>query len=150
MTEDQLNTWISLNVTKVLRRLTDEEYESVVALCEEANSEPHPNLYLTTPWRYVGTRPDYTSKPGLAMQVLKHCMTNLDKLTGRTDFQIVVFFDEGCDEPWCVITDSVKEEDEKIHGKNLASAPSIELAICRFCKNLYDNRTILPPSQTPA
>lgn len=137
-----LNAWIALNVTKTLRRLSDAEYAEVVAMCDEVNEEPHPNLELTTPWRFVGSCPNYTTNGAAAMQVLAHCMKHLDRLTGRTDFQIVVLYDEGSLEPYCVMTDSVKDEDDSTHVKNCAHAETMELAICQFCKNIHTGKRV--------
>jgi hypothetical protein len=134
---DKLDTWLALNVTKTLRRLSDAEYAAVVAWSEEANKEPHPNLEMTMPWRYEGTRPKYTTDPAAAMQVLKHCMMHLDRLTGRTGFQIVVLYDEGSENPWCVVTDGGDDDDDMTHTDNLASAQTMELAISRFARNLH-------------
>jgi len=138
-TEHQrLNTWIALNITKTVRRLSDAEYAEVVAMCEEANKEPHPNLMLTQPHRHEGHVPKYTTDAAASMVVLEYCMKNIDRLTGRTDFQIVVLYDKGSDEPYCIVTDSSKGEDDGTHVKNCASAETMELAICRFCKKLHD------------
>ena len=144
MTEEhkKLNTWIALNVTKTLRRLSAEEYDAVVAMCDEANEEPHPNLELTTPWRFVGCCPNYSTNAASAMQVLEHCMKHLARLTGRADFQIVVLHDEGSPEPYCVTTDSTKDSDDSKHVENCASAETMELAICRFCKNLHTGNRV--------
>ena len=141
MTEEQkLNVWIALNVTKTLRRLTDAEFAEVVKQMEDVNSEPHPNLSLTTPWRYVGCCPNYTTEAAHAMKVLEYCMEHLNRLTGRTDFQIVTLYDEGSVEPFCVVTDSTHDEDDGTHQKNCAAAGTFELAICRFAKNLYASK----------
>ena len=142
-TEHQkLNAWIALNVTKTLRRLSDAEYAEVVAICEEANKEPHPNLSLTQPYRHEGHLPKYTTDAASAMVVLEYCMKHLDRLTGRTDFQIVVLYDEGNPEPYCVTTDSTKDADDSTHVENCASAETMELAICRFCKNLHTGKRV--------
>jgi hypothetical protein len=142
-TEHQkLNAWIALNVTKTLRRISDAEYAVVVALCEEANKEPHPNLMLTQPYRHEGHMPKYTTDATAAMVVLEYCMKHLDRLTGRTDFQIVVLYDEGNDVPYCIVTNSSHAEDDNIHVKNCATAETMELAICRFCKNLHTRNRV--------
>jgi len=146
----KLDLWLALNVTKTLRRLSDAEYAAVVAMCDEANKEPHPNLELTTPWRYEGARPKYTTDPASAMQVLKHCMVHLDLLTGRTDFQIVVLYDEGSTMPWCVLTDSTDSDDDITHTDNCASAETMELAICRFARNLHAAGRVAEPANDQA
>ena len=146
----KLDHWIALNVTKTMRRLTDDEYAVVVAMCEEANKEPHPNLELTTPYRFEGARPKYTTDPAAAMQVLKHCMVHLDRLTGSTEFQIVVLYDEGSLKPWCVVTDSAHDRDDSAHVNNCATAETMELAICRFAKNLHAGACVAEPANDQA
>jgi len=142
-TEHQkLNAWIALNVTRTLRRISDAEYAVVCAICEEANKEPHPNLMLTLPYRHEGHCPKYTTDSVAAMVVLEYCMKNLDRLTGRTNFQIVVLYDEGNKAPFCVMTDSRNADDDSIHVENCASAETMELAICRFCKNLHTGKGV--------
>ena len=147
--QKKLNAWIALNVTRTLRRLTDAEYAAVVTWCEEANEYPHPNLSLTQPYRYEGMLPQDASDPAAAMQVLKICMEQLDILTGRTDWQIVVLFDEGSDKPYVVTTDSSHDSDDDAHVRNCASAETMELAICRFCKNLHARKRVAEPSNAP-
>ena len=146
----KLDLWLALNVTKTLRRLSDAEYAAVVAMCDEANKEPHPNLELTTPWRYEGARQKYTTDPAAAMQVLKYCMVHLGRLTGRTDFQIVVLHDEGSANPWCVITESTDSDDDTTHTDNCASAETMELAICRFARNLHAAERVAEPANDPS
>lgn len=132
----ELESWISLHITKTLRKLSDAEYAAVVEECREINKHPHPNLMLTQPYRFEGTTPKYTRDPADAMQVLEYCMKNLDHLTGHTDFQIVVLYDEGSAEPYCVTTDSSNDADDSAHVANCAAAATMELAICRFAKNI--------------
>ena len=107
-------------------------------MCDKANEEPHPNLELTTPYRYKGDIPKYTTDPAAAMQLLKYCAVNLDRLTGRTNFQIVVLYDDGSPKPWCVVTDSNDGDDDMIHVDNCARAETMELAISRFARNLHE------------
>jgi hypothetical protein len=150
-TEHQkLNAWIALNVTKTVRRLSDAEYAEVVAICEEANKEPHPNLLLTQPYRHVGHVPKYTTDAAAAMCVLEYCMKHLDRLTGRTDFQIVVLYDAGSNRPYVVTTDSTKDDDDNKHIENIASAATMEMAICRFCKNLHTGKRVAESANDPS
>jgi predicted metallo-beta-lactamase superfamily hydrolase len=142
----KLNVWIALNVTKTLRRITDEEYAEVLAWANEANEEPHPNMSLTQPYRFVGCCPNYTTNAASAMQVLEHCMKNLDQLTGRTDFQIVVLYDTGNDKPFCVVTNSAHDKDDSTHVRNCAAAETMELAICLFAEKLHKNRRVAEPA----
>ena len=74
---------------------------------------------------------------GAALELLKCCMKNLDRLTGRTDFQIVVLYDDGSKTPYCVTTDSTPDDDDSTHVSNCASGETMELAIYRFAQNLY-------------
>ena len=115
----ELDAWIALNVTKTLRKLSDEEYAAIVAWCEEANKDPHPNLELTTPRRYEGSCLKYTSDPAAAMEVLEKCA----KQVGN----VIEIFGNNKD-GWVV------------SGKNDAwesDADTLPLAICLFAKKLF-------------
>jgi hypothetical protein len=70
----ELDIWISLNVTKTLRRLSDAEYAEVVKDCEGVNLEPHPNLELTQPSRFEGILSKHTD-PADVVEVLKACLS---------------------------------------------------------------------------
>lgn len=84
----------------------------------------------------VDSYPNYTTDAAAAIEVLKYCMKHLDRLTGRTDFQIVTLYDEGNKSPYVVVTDSQHDADDPIHVANCASAETLELAICRFARKL--------------
>lgn len=73
----KLDRWLALNVTHTLRPLSNAEYAEVVAECEEANRDPHPNLLLTQPYRFVGECPKYTTDPAAALGLLKLCYNEL-------------------------------------------------------------------------
>lgn len=132
----KIDTWIALNVTKTLRRLTDDEYAALKAECDEINAQPHPNLELTQPYRYDGHCPRYSTERGTALELLEFVTQHLDRLTARTDFQIVVHYDEGSLTPWTVVTDSTKDEDDETHRSNCAAEHSLPLAIAVFSVNL--------------
>lgn len=132
-----LDYWIAINVTKTLRRLSEEEIAAVVAYCEEANKQPHPHLELTTPWCYEGSVPKYSTDYGDALKLLAHCTQHLDEVTQRTDFQIAITYDAGSSTPWVVTTDSVDASGDRFHADVCASGETMPLAIARFASNLY-------------
>jgi len=123
----ELNDWIALNMMGwILWREEEYPHRDGYSLGDE-----HGEKCLKA------DMPDYACDATAAMAVLKHCMKHLDRLTGRTDFQIVVLYDEGSLTPYCVVTDSVHDRDDATHVENCASAETMELAICRFAKNLH-------------
>lgn len=121
---DKLNDWIALNVLGWVK-WREEEY-------------PHRNGYSRGDEKCLQCdMPNYATDADGAMEVLTHCMKHLDRITGRTDFQIVVLYDEGSLEPYCVTTDSQPDSDDEIHSYNCAAAETMELAICLFAKNIH-------------
>ncbi len=126
----ELNHWIALNVLGWIE-YKEEEYPHRDGY---AFGNEHGEKCLAF------DMPDYSGCPTAAMEVLKCCMMNLDIVTKRTDFQIVVLYDIGSPEPYVVTTDSDDDNDDSIHVKNCASANTMETAICRFAKNLYESR----------
>src|SRR5687767_5312877 len=98
---DQLNDWV---ITKALGwtpcREEDYPYRAAYSRGDETC--------------LAGDMPLYPTDADADMELLTHCMRHLDRLTGRTDFQIVVLYDEGSDNPYCVTTNSAKDGDDAI------------------------------------
>ena len=88
--------------------------------------------------------PEYSRDPGLAMGLLARCMAGLDGAIGRTDVDIALTYDEGSEEPWIVVTNSVHEEDIDFHVAHCCSGPSLEVAVCRFAVRLFSGRASAP------
>jgi acetyl-CoA carboxylase beta subunit len=132
----ELNEWIALNVMGwILWREEEYPHRDGYSLGDEYGEKC-----------LACDMPDYACDATAAMEVLKHCMKHLDRLTGRTDFQIVVLYDEGSLEPYSMMTDSTKPADDMTHVRNCAAAETMELAICRFAKNLHENRRVAEPA----
>jgi len=136
MSENQkLNFWIALNVTKTLRRISDEEFAEVEACCREANEEPHPNLQLTQPWRFVGCCPNYTTNADSAMQVLEICRKHTEKLAHDEQcFSVRIDIDAG----GCYISLLDQKYMTNKHGTYFEDVTELPLAICQFAKKLFE------------
>jgi hypothetical protein len=122
----ELECWISLNVTKTLRRLSDAEYAEVVKECEDVNLEPHPNLELTQPSRFVGVLSRYTD-PADAMEVLKKCM-NRERIAIENENGVVKVGQWNSDQ-------------EKFSPFLTGYAETLELALFQFAKKLFSRGT---------
>lgn len=128
----ELDVWIALNVTKTLRRLSDSEYAAVVAMCDEANKEPHPNLMLTQPYRHEGRCAKCTADSADALEVLKVC-GEAGILNG--DFKLPVSIFRRGDLKW-VVSENCEDEPER-EFCIVVEAETLELAIALFAKKLF-------------
>ena len=80
--------------------------------------------------------PRVRRRAGGELFLFKFCVQHLEKLTRRTDFQVVVLYDHGSKEPWCITTDSLDDKDLETHIKNCASGKTLEEAMVGFAENL--------------
>lgn len=136
-TENQkLELWIALHVTKTLRRLTDAEYAAVVAECEEANKEPHPNLMLTQPYRYEGMLPKYTSDITAAMQVLEICRLHTEQLYHDEQYFSVRVDLQSDESAIYLLNQKYMETKHTVYFGGIDELPE---AICQFAKRLLEN-----------
>ena len=85
-----------------------------------------------------------------AISALAYCAKNLKQLTGRNDWQIVVLYDHGNNEPYTVVTDSTHDADDMKHVRNCSSAATLEDAIFKFCKTIHANKGVAEPANDGA
>ena len=141
--QKKLNAWIALNVTKTLRRLSDAEYAAVVAWCEVANEEPHPNMSLTQPYRYEGMLPKYTSDIAAASQVLEICRKHTEQLYHDEQY-FSVRIDLEADESVIYLLN--QKYMECSHQTYFGGIDELPEAICQFAEKLLKNVRVAEPA----